>query len=330
MVKQPGRREPEVVVIGDCLLDVSLRHESRVEIGGDVPAEIRLGAGGQGANVAVRLSRRGRHVRLVAPVGRDAVGELLRAALTDDGVELAPLPVASSGAVAALIDASGERTMYSDRRALDAAAAVAAAGRCPWIHVSGYALLGDAGGALARRLAGRFVSVNGGSAAAHDGRAAQLLERLRALRPSLLVLNATEVAALLPAATRNPAAADPALAAKPAQAAGLLADELGSLVVVTDAARGAFAAWGSGRGLHVAAHAVRATDATGAGDAFAAAVIDELAGGAWPPDEERIRRAVVAGVNLAARVVTVVGAQARVRGEHDAAARGERHVTVPA
>jgi ribokinase len=331
LVKPAGGVEPAIAVIGDCLLDVALRPEARAELGGDVPAAIRLGAGGQGANLAVRLARRGRHVRLVAPVGHDAVGELLQTALTGDGIELVPLPVERSGAVAAFIDESGERTMYSDRPALDGAAAVAAAGGCAWIHVSGYALLGDEGGALAQRLAGRFVSVNGGSAAARDGRAAQLLEHLRTLRPALIILSAAEAAALLEGPMpRGALTSRPGATSDPEEAARRLAEELGSLVVVTDAARGADAAWPGGRAVHVAAPRALTVDATGAGDAFAAAVIDELADGAWPPDEERMRRAMAAGAALAARVVAVDGAQARVAGEHDAMARGRGQVRLPA
>lgn len=298
-------------MVGDCLLDVAVRPHARPAIGGDVGAAIQLGAGGQAANLAVRLARRGRRVRLVAPVGRDAVGELLCASLAADGIELAALPVEASGAVVALIGELGERTMYSDRCALDAAAAAAAAGAAHWIHVSGYALLGDRGRQLAELLAGRFVSVNGGSAAAHDGRAPQLLAHLRLLRPALAILNAAEAAALLDEA-----------AALARDAAPKLARELMSVVVVTDGARGAVVAWPDGRSLHAAAARSLAIDATGAGDAFAAALIDELANGPWPPDEDRMRRAMVGGAQLAARVVAVVGAQTRVEGERD--------VTVPA
>ena len=212
--------------------------------------------------------------------------------------------------------------------AIDGAAAMAAAQPCAWIHVSGYALLGDDGRSLAQRLAGRFVSVNGGSAAAHDGRAAQLLEHLGTLRPSLIILNAAEVAALLEA---SDAEHPPSGAVRlPAEAARLVAGELGALVVVTDGDRGAHATWPGGRGVHVAAVRADAVDATGAGDAFAAAVIDELADGAWPPDEERVRRAMVAGAELAARVVTVVGAQARVPGEAEPTAPARSRGTMPA
>ena len=66
-------------VVGDALLDVSVRHRAALELGGDVPAEVLIGPGGQGANVAVRLARLGVEVTLVAALGPDRAGEMLRA-----------------------------------------------------------------------------------------------------------------------------------------------------------------------------------------------------------------------------------------------------------
>jgi sugar/nucleoside kinase (ribokinase family) len=56
-------------------------------------------------------------------------------------------------------------------------------------------------------------------------------------------------------------------------------------------------------------------DATGAGDAYAAALVGELLGVGWPPDEPVLRGAMQAGSRLGALVARVVGAQARVSGE---------------
>jgi sugar/nucleoside kinase (ribokinase family) len=78
--------------------------------------------------------------------------------------------------------------------------------------------------------------------------------------------------------------------------------------------------------IAVPAVPTRAVDSTGAGDAFAAGLIDELlrtVGGAdpaatWPPNPERLRAAMSVGTALAARVITVVGAQTRVEGEQRA------------
>jgi fructokinase len=64
-----------ITVVGEALVDL-------IE---DLPHP-----GGSPANVAVALARLGRPVRLLTQLGRDAHGELLRAHLRDNGVELAP------------------------------------------------------------------------------------------------------------------------------------------------------------------------------------------------------------------------------------------------
>jgi sugar/nucleoside kinase (ribokinase family) len=309
---------PLVAVIGDCLLDVVVRPAAANRPGADVPAAIALAPGGQGANLAVRLARRGTRVRLVAAVAADAAGSLLREAMAAEGIELRALAADATGIVAAFVDPDGERTMYSERRDLDPASAVEAAARASWVHVSGYAQLGDAGQALAAGLAGRFVSVNGGSAAARDGRAGQLARHLATLRPALLILSAQEAWAL----------AGDALSASSSHGdvAAHLARRLRSLVVVTIGEAGAVAASRDAELIAVPAVPTRAVDSTGAGDAFAAGLIDELlrtVGGpdpaaTWPPNSGRLRAAMSVGAALAARVITVVGAQARLDGEQRA------------
>ena len=55
-------------------------------------------------------------------------------------------------------------------------------------------------------------------------------------------------------------------------------------------------------------------DTTGAGDAFAAALLAELAP-AWPPDEWEVMRAMRVGLEVAGAVTLVDGAQARIPSE---------------
>jgi ribokinase len=71
----------EVVVFGVVATDVILRVQHIPTPGDHVNAEA-LGwrIGGSSANVACGLSSAGHHVRLVGPVGRDAMGEHLLAA----------------------------------------------------------------------------------------------------------------------------------------------------------------------------------------------------------------------------------------------------------
>ncbi|MDQ6681936.1 MAG: carbohydrate kinase family protein, partial [Chloroflexota bacterium] len=86
--KRRAWRMRRVTVIGDALLDVLVRPSSAPSVGTDSPAQISVGPGGQGANVAVGLARRGLPVRLVAATGTDAGGRLLRDLLSAEGVDL--------------------------------------------------------------------------------------------------------------------------------------------------------------------------------------------------------------------------------------------------
>jgi ribokinase len=67
--------------------------------------------------------------------------------------------------------------------------------------------------------------------------------------------------------------------------------------------------------VRVAHDAVAAVDTTGAGDAFAAALIAELLEATWPPPPDVVERALESAARLATAVTLVRGAQARVAGE---------------
>ena len=282
-------------VVGDCLLDITVVPAGAILPNADAPARIELGPGGQAANVAVRLARRGATVRLVAPVARDAAGTLLREALGGDAVELVELSAERSGAVVALIE-NGERTMLSHRAAFsgsvadELASAVADAG---WIHCSGYALLDPRGpevaATLGRRPVEALLSV-GGSAVPAEA-ATRFRELLALARPNLLVLNRAEAASLGP----------------------------GFSTVVTD--RDGSSASVGALELRVEATPVAVVDATGAGDAYAAALIGNLSQGAWPPGADELRGAMGAAGQLAGLVAGALGAQARVEGEDQAIVR---------
>jgi len=155
-------------VVGDLSLDIVVAQSGPRREGSDVPAKIRIGPGGQAANVAVRLARQGVDAALVAPMADDAAGRLLREALLAEHVSLRALPAARTAAVIALLDAVGERTMLSDRQTLDPAGVAPLLEGLDWIHCSGYPLLDDrTGDGLAVLLGGRKpkvrLSIAGGS-----------------------------------------------------------------------------------------------------------------------------------------------------------------------
>ena len=306
MVEPPWR----ALVIGDATLDIIARPAAPPRTGADRPAVISLGPGGQGANVAVRLGRRGWAVRLLAAVGTDLPGTLLGGGLDAAGIEVRGPTDQPSSTVVALIDGSGDRAMLSDRSGLPVDAVAESVLRelvdgVRWIHLSGYVLAdGASGDALARAVAATAgaipVSVGGGSFYGAD-----VTGRWLKVRPRLSVFDRAEAEALLPGGGGGVA-----------DLARSLADLSGSLVVVTDGAAGAVAALPDGTvATTPTPHATEARDATGAGDAFTAVLIDTLAAEPWPPQADRLTRALGAAAIVGAQVAAVVGAQTPVPGE---------------
>ncbi len=211
----------------------------------------------------------------------------------------------------ALLDAAGERAMLSDRVTLDPAAVAAAGAGATWVHCSAYPLADDVtGDALAEALgslsAGSRISAGGGSLPPNPARAARVRERLATTRMSLLILGRDEAAALLDAPLPSlPAAADALLTTFPA-----------TIALVTGGASGSAAA-GPGFAFSVPAQDPSSPmlDATGAGDAYAAALIAALLPTGWPPDVATLRAAMEAGSRAGGLVSRVLGAQGRVAAE---------------
>lgn len=293
---------PLVTVLGDAVLDVHVSPASTVRPGADIPAAIGLHPGGQGANLAVRLARRGVPVRLACALGDDAAGMLVRRALVDEGVELRAARVPATGSVVVIVGGRGERTMLSQRVPILGGVDLQSAWQgATWLVVSGYLLLerdlspiAAAGAAPARR------AVLGCSL--EPGQATAWMTALGSLRPGLLVLNRQEAALL------DPGAEDAGSLARG------LARRLMAVVVVTDAG-GASAAIGEAVVRVAAPRAAAASDTTGAGDAFAGALLAELVAEPWPPSPEAASAAMAVASRLATAVTRTIGAQGRVAGE---------------
>jgi ribokinase len=288
-----------ITVIGDALLDVHVVPSQRPRPGGDVPAQVRLEPGGQGANVAVRLARQGRRVRLLSALGTDAAGNLLRERLGFDGVELLDLGAPATGTVVVLLDTARERTMLSQRMPLARHVAAAPLPADGWLVVSGYLLLEPGAGISASGVTPRRVVI-GCSLGRVD--AAQWVGGARSLHPHLVIVNADEARALTGAR------------GAPVKLARALVERLGAIAVVTHSA-GAAASL-DGDSVEVpAVDAGGVVDATGAGDAFGAGLISGLVDGPWPPSRASLERAMTSAITLAAAVARVPGAQTRVAPE---------------
>jgi len=283
-------RVPEVVVIGDALLDVTVRPRAPIRPGSDAPAEVRVGCGGQGANLAVRLARQGARVELVCALGADPAASLVTDALRGEGVAITPVPVDATGCVVILVDAAAERTMLSQRRPFAAAIRAGSVTLDIWAVLSGYLFLEPGAPAFVERAARRVVV----GCAVPDTALVSWREAVTAARPDLLILNREEAAVLGPL------------------------EDLGGGVVVT-APDEVVASIGGITARHRLPDGPPALDTTGAGDAFAGALVARLRRESWPPSAEVLEPALAGAARLATQVTQVAGAQARVDAESEGA-----------
>jgi len=283
---------PAVVVIGDALLDVQVAPRGTARAGGDVPAEIRLGPGGQGANLAIRLARQGIAVTLVASLADDTAGTLVREALVLNEVVLRSVPASSTGSVVVLRDPDGERTMLSQRLAFGESVTPDLFADAAWVVISGYLLLEPASRALAELIAKAGARRALVGCSVPEDRVEAWRDAAASLRPDLLVLNHQERSAL-----------------------GHALDA--GIIVITDADGATLTT--DGVSLRADAPAgPPAVDTTGAGDAFTAGLLAAIADADWPPREDLLRDGLAAAVGLASAVARVEGAQAAVTGERPA------------
>jgi ribokinase len=195
---------PSICTIGDLILDVVVLPDGPLAADGDTPATIRVVAGGQAANVAAWANALGARSRLICKRGDDAASELAAVELARQGVEiLGPVLAGRGGVVVSTRDASGGRTMASDRgvASLFEAAELDPAWlrSCDVLHVSGYCLLREPMAEAAIEAARLVPRVTVDLASAHDieiAGAREFAARLRALEPDLAFATEAERAAV--------------------------------------------------------------------------------------------------------------------------------------
>jgi sugar/nucleoside kinase (ribokinase family) len=284
-----------ICTVGDLVEDVVVRLAGTPgdppAWGTDTTATITRSRGGSAANVAEFAARLHGVARFVGRVGNDDAGRALVARLRHVGVDARVEHEGHTGTVVVVVHPDGERTMLADRGASTALAAppVGWLDGVDVLHVPAYSL---AGGSLAgtaacmareARVAGLRVSVDASSTGviAEVG-SDEMLARIAALHPGVLLCNAKEAVAL---------------GAEEAVARGVIA-----LVVVKHGADPTRVVDRTSTTTHPVPPVAWAVDTTGAGDAFAAGFLAPWATGA--PVEACVRAAHVA----AARVVTQAGA----------------------
>lgn len=265
-----------IVVLGDIAVDIVSTLRAPLVRGRAAPAAVRPTPGGSGANVAVWLARLGRRVTFIGRIGADMFGRWLADDLTAEGVTpaLSVDPRRSTGAIQVLVEPDGERTMVPDRGANAVWAAeeapealIAGAQR---LHVVGYVLQDRhcQPGALAAlahaRAHGVPVSLDPSSHGPLLGPGASALWELVG-RVDVLLPNRREAYALT--GCPDPEAALDALRAH------------ADTVVIKLDREGCLARSG-GEQVRMPAPSIPIVNATGAGDAFAAAFLSRWATGA--------------------------------------------------
>jgi ribokinase len=300
-----GVRRPRLAVIGSLNADLTLLVDRLPGPGETVlsSAPGTVGFGGKGGNQAAAAAAFGADVTMISRVGDDDVGEQIRGDLRDRGVDVSQVrttPGARSGGATIAVDPAGENLILVDPGANGALVPG---------DIDPDAL--DGAGAVLLQLEIPLATV---AAAASKASAPVVLNPAPGapLGPDLLadvdvlVPNRTELALLAGAAPPSGLAATAALARK-------LRDGLD--VVVTLGADGALVVPGSGGPVtHIAAPAVKAVDATGAGDCFCGTLAVLLAEGVSLADAARI------SVAAAALSVTVAGARGLLPGRDQAEA----------
>ena len=189
-----------LVSLGDLVLDVVVGLTGPLVPNDDQPATSRVGAGGQGANVAAWAANLGGEARYVGKRGADAAGELATRELASHGVEVAG-PVAGRGGVVVSIASAGKRSMASDRGSateLEPGELEPSWFECDVLHLSGYALLSEPAASAAERAvalaraAGAAVSIDLSTWSLVDE---PFRERVRGIRPDTVFATEREQAA---------------------------------------------------------------------------------------------------------------------------------------
>jgi sugar/nucleoside kinase (ribokinase family) len=276
-----------ILSIGDLLLDITIVPDGPLRPDDDRTARIGLGGGGQPANFCSWAAALGEPVRLITRIGDDDRGRQLVADLEAHGVEVCPIWAPEpTGAIAVLVGPDGGRAMATQRGAsvglrpddlLE-----------PWfadvklIHVPAYSLFVNPLGQAARaaialvRAAGGMLSIDLSSVAGLlDYGPSKMAYDLARLKPELLFGTAAEVETI-----------------------GVPPEHLAQVPVIKLGPAGC-----SVFGRQIPAPAVQRVDATGAGDAFAAAFCSAWLHGATPV--EAAERAVI----VASEAVTRTGAR---------------------
>lgn len=246
-----------LATVGDLVEDVVVRVTDPVNVASDTEARILRRRGGSAANVAAAAAELGHPVRFLGQVGADPIGAALVDDLARAGVDSSLVRRAGrSGTILVLVDATGERTMLTDRGACSelSGAEPAWLDDVSTLHVPMYSLAAEPLATTTRTLIslahGRDVAVS------IDLSSVTLIERL-GVAEVLAVLDESRPAVVF--ANRDEAAA-----------VGLRGAVGGSVTIVKRGAAPALVYDADRRHVVPTEPVDDVIDTTGAGDAFAA------------------------------------------------------------
>jgi ribokinase len=262
-----------VFVAGSINMDVVAAAERHPRLGETVAGrEVLYFPGGKGANQAVSAAKLGAVTTLIGRVGTDAFGRDLRAFLKAQDVDIAfvqDTPEAHTGtAIITVANADNTIVVIPGANALVTAADVAAPSLASGdVAVSQFEIPLPAIGAFFKRAraAGATTILNPAPAQPFDRELLDLVD--------ILILNESELGLLAKAELRE--RDDDA---RIIEAARLLQAGTDKIICVTLGKRG-LVALVNGEPLIIPGRAVKALDATGAGDCFVGAVAAQLANG---------------------------------------------------
>ena len=299
---------PRCAVVGAANIDIGGFPSGRIAMRDSNPGRVRLSAGGVGRNIACNLARLGVETQLVAPLGGDAFADIVRADCAQAGVGLDlafAFPGEASSSYLFIADSAGDMHLaVSDMDICAKLTPAALADRLDALNAMDAVVL-DAN-LSAETLA--FLAENLRAPILADAVSTAKAPRLLAALPRLAALkpNAIEAETLSGVPVRD---ADSA-----ARAARRLVELGAKRCFVTLGERGVCCA-DKAQALFLPCAPARLVNATGAGDAFTAALAwGELRG-------LSLRRRAVAG--LAAASIAVESLQT-VSPEISAAALEER------
>jgi ribokinase len=243
-----------VLVVGNAVLDIAYRVPRLPRPGETLLATARtVDVGGKGLNQAIAARRAGAAVRLLAPVGRDAAADRIRAALASEGLDPTLLAVVDAPTDESVIwvGEDGENAIVSTAEA---------ARKLTPADVDGVGLLGSGDtllmqGNIPIDTTARCLEIARGRGARLIVNTAPLVPGAELLVPmaDVLVVNAGEAAGL-------------SGTAEVAAAAEILAVRGAGNVVITLGADGVHLLLAGGSHRRLPAPRVEAADSTGAGD----------------------------------------------------------------